>query len=60
MVVKMNCPTLTSGILRRSALLLPLRQCSFGDVFEIFLRDPELETYAELYFAPNGKRLQLL
>jgi hypothetical protein len=34
--------------------------CSFGDVFEIFLRDPELETYAELYFAPNGKRLQFL
>ena len=34
--------------------------CSFGDVFEIFLRDPELETYAEFHIAPNGKRLQLL
>ena len=34
--------------------------CSFGDVFEIFLRDSELETYAEFHVAPNGKRLQLL
>ena len=34
--------------------------CHFGDVFEIFLRDPELETYAEFHVAPNGKRLQLL
>ena len=34
--------------------------CSFGDVFEIFLRDSELKTYAEFHVAPNGKRLQLL
>ena len=34
--------------------------CSFGDVFEIFLRDSEGEHYAEFHIAPNGKRLQLL
>jgi hypothetical protein len=34
--------------------------CSFGDVFEIFLRDSEGERYAEFHVAPNGKRLQLL
>lgn len=34
--------------------------CSFGDVFEIFLRDAEGECYAEFHVAPNGKRLQLL
>ncbi len=34
--------------------------CDFGDVFEIFLRDSEIETYAEFHVAPNGKRLQLL
>jgi hypothetical protein len=34
--------------------------CSFGDVFEIFLRDLEGERYAEFHVAPNGKRLQLL
>ena len=34
--------------------------CFFGDVFEIFLRDSEFETYAEFHVSPNGKRLQLL
>lgn len=34
--------------------------CSLGDVFEIFLRDSEGESYAEFHVAPNGKRLQLL
>ena len=34
--------------------------CSYGDVFEIFLRDAEGEPYAEFHVAPNGKRLQLL
>lgn len=34
--------------------------CSFGDVFEIFLRDSGGERYAEFHVAPNGKRLQLL
>lgn len=34
--------------------------CSFGDVFEIFLRDSKLAIYAEFHVAPNGRRLQLL
>jgi hypothetical protein len=34
--------------------------CSFGDVFEIFLRDSKLEIYVQFHVAPNGKRLQLL
>lgn len=34
--------------------------CSLGDVFEIFLRDSESESYAEFHVAPNGRRLQLL
>jgi hypothetical protein len=34
--------------------------CSLGDVFELFLRDAEGESYVEFHIAPNGKRLQLL
>ncbi len=34
--------------------------CSCGDAFEVFLRDPEGEPYAEFHVAPNGRRLQLL
>jgi len=34
--------------------------CSLGDVFEIFLRESEGESYVEFHIAPNGKRLQLL
>ncbi|MEI6337113.1 MAG: hypothetical protein WCQ57_00855 [Verrucomicrobiota bacterium] len=34
--------------------------CSFGDVFEIFLRDSQGDSYAEFHVAPNGKRLQLM
>jgi hypothetical protein len=34
--------------------------CNLGDAFEIFLRDPDGESYIEFHVAPNGRRLQLL